>query len=52
MTALFRKSDGGSVLRYYEYDPDAVIEVTKNLKLYTVRESNLLTQAEIGRAHV
>lgn len=43
--ALFRKSDGGSVLRYYEYDPDAVIEVTKNLKLYTVRESNLLTQA-------
>lgn len=43
--ALFRKSEGGSVLKYYEYDADAVVKVTENLKLYTVRESNLLTQA-------
>ncbi len=43
--ALFHKSGGGSLLKKYEYDPDAVIEVTEELKLYTVYESTLLSQA-------
>lgn len=43
--ALFQKSGGGSLLKKYEYDPDAVIEVTEELKLYTVHESTLLSQA-------
>ena len=43
--ALFQKSGGGSLLKKYEYDPEAVIEVTEELKLYTVYESNLLNQA-------
>lgn len=43
--ALFQKSGGGSLLKKYEYDPDAVIEVTEELKLYTVYESTLLSQA-------
>lgn len=43
--ALFQKSGGGSLLKKYEYDPDAVIEVTEELKLYTVYESALLNQA-------
>lgn len=43
--ALFQKSGGGSLLKKYEYDPDAVIEITEELKVYTVYESNLLKQA-------
>ncbi len=43
--ALFQKSGGGFILRQYAYDPEAVIEITEELKLYTVYESNLLTQA-------
>ena len=43
--ALFQKSGGGSLLKKYEYDPDAVIEITDELKIYTVYESNLLNQA-------
>lgn len=43
--ALFRKSEGGSVLKKYVYDPEAVIAITDELKLYSVYESNLLTQA-------
>lgn len=34
-------------LRFYEYDPDAVSEVTQVLKLYTVYENSLLEQAAI-----
>lgn len=43
--ALFQKSGGGYALRKYAYDPDAVIEITQELKLYTVRENTLLNQA-------
>lgn len=43
--ALFQKSGGELKLNKYEYDPDAVIEVTERLKLYTVHESYLLNQA-------
>ncbi len=43
--ALFQKSGGGSLLKKYEYDPEAVIEITEELKLYSVYESNLLNQA-------
>lgn len=42
--ALFG-SDEGTKLMQYRYDPDAVIEITKTLKLYTVAESYLLQQA-------
>lgn len=41
---LFVTEDGQKLNRY-EYDPDAVSEVTTVLKLYTVRESSLLKQA-------
>ncbi|MCM1057428.1 MAG: extracellular solute-binding protein [Firmicutes bacterium] len=42
--ALFQ-ADGEQRLNCYEYDPDAVSEVTTELKLYTVHESSLLKQA-------
>lgn len=32
-------------LNFYQFDPDAVLEVTQTLKLYTVYESSLLKQA-------
>lgn len=38
-------TDDGQKLNRYEYDPDAVSEVTTVLKLYTVHESSLLRQA-------
>ncbi len=41
---LFETEDGQKLNRY-EYDPDAVSEVTTVLKLYTVHESSLLKQA-------
>ena len=44
--ALFT-TDEGQKLNRYEYDPDAVSEVTTVLKLYTVHESSLLKQAAI-----
>lgn len=44
---LFRESGGGARLNKYVYDPDAVIEVTERLKLYTVYESSLLQQAAV-----
>jgi len=43
--ALFQNSDGEVTLNLYEYDPEAIIEVTNTLKLYTVHESYLLSQA-------
>lgn len=42
--ALF-SAGGEQKLNYYQYDPDAVLEVTQVLKLYTVYESSLLKQA-------
>lgn len=42
--ALFQ-ADGEMKLNRYEYDPDAVSQVTQVLKLYTVFESSLLKQA-------
>lgn len=39
------QTDEGQKLNLYEYDPDAVSEVTTVLKLYTVYESSLLSQA-------
>ena len=42
--ALF-SADGEQKLNYYQYDPDAVSEVTQVLKLYTIHESSLLNQA-------
>lgn len=45
--ALYRESEGGGRLNRYVYDPDAVIEVTQELKLYTVYESSLLQQAAV-----
>lgn len=44
---LFRESGGGGKVNRYAYDPEAVIEVTENLKLYTVYESSLLQQAAV-----
>lgn len=38
-------TDDGMKLNCYEYDPDAVSQVTTVLKLYTVHESSLLKQA-------
>lgn len=43
--ALFQESGGGVKLNKYEYDPEAVITVTENLKLYTVYGNSLLEQA-------
>lgn len=45
--ALYRESGGGTKLNRYAYDPDAVIEVKEELKLYTVYESYLLQQAAV-----
>lgn len=42
--ALFQANEEQK-LNYYEYDPNAVSEVTQVLKLYTVYESSLLKQA-------
>lgn len=51
--ALFRQSEDKVILCQYEYDPDAVIEVTQRLTLYTVYESYLLKNAAAmyHRAH-
>lgn len=38
-------ANGEQKLNYYQYDPDAVSEVTQVLKLYTVYENSLLKQA-------
>ncbi len=43
--ALFQQDSGGVKLNKYEYDPEAVIEVKETLKLYTVHDSYLLSQA-------
>lgn len=45
--ALFRESGGGARLNRYAYDPDAVVEVKEELKLYTVFESPLLQHAAV-----
>ncbi len=47
------QANGEQKLNFYEYDPDAVSEVTQVLKLYTVYESSLLKQAAAmyHRAH-
>nr|WP_300676994.1 extracellular solute-binding protein [uncultured Acetatifactor sp.] len=45
--ALYRESEGGGKLNRYAYDPEAVIEVTQELKLYTVFDSSLLQQAAV-----
>ena len=45
--ALFQESGGGARLNRYTYDPDAVVEVKEELKLYTVYESPLLQQAAV-----
>lgn len=42
--ALFQDNDEQK-LNCYEYDPDAVSEITQEIKLYTVYESSLLKQA-------
>lgn len=42
--ALFG-SEGGTKVMQYRYDPDAVIEVTETLTMYSVTESFLLQQA-------
>lgn len=41
------QSDEEQKLNFYEYDPNAVSEVTQVLKLYTIFESSLLKQAAI-----
>ena len=43
--ALFQKEDGETMLKMYEYDPDAVSAVNVTLKLYAVEESSLLQNA-------
>lgn len=45
--ALFRESGGGARLNRYTYDPDAVVEIREELKLYTVYENSLLQQAAV-----
>lgn len=42
---LFHQEGGGDRLVRYGYDPDAVTEVTQELKLYTVWEDSMLQQA-------
>lgn len=42
--ALFQ-TDGGVILNWYEYDPEAVSEVKEVLRLYSVYENSLLKQA-------
>lgn len=50
---MFRTSGGGNVLRKYEYDPEAVTEVTERLRLYTVYDNSILKQAAVAyhKAH-
>lgn len=43
--AVFEHSDGTVKLKKYEFDPNAVSEVTETLKLYAVEESFLLQNA-------
>lgn len=43
--AAFQNDDGSFDIMEYAYDPDAVVEVTQELTLYTVSESFLLQQA-------
>lgn len=43
--ALFQQDNGAISLKKYQYDPDAVNEVTEILKLFTVEESFLLQNA-------
>ncbi len=45
--ALFGGEDGTARLLLYEYDPEAVSEVTQELTLYSVWENPLLTQAAV-----
>ena len=45
--ALFNQEGGGTRLLWYEYDPDAVTEVTERLTLYTVIENPMLKQAAV-----
>lgn len=45
---LFRQEDGAERLVRYEYAPDAVAEVTRELKIYTIWESSLLQQAAVS----
>lgn len=51
--ALFNHGDGSFSLNKYQYDPDAVSEVTEVLRLFTVEESFLLQNAAAlyHRAH-
>lgn len=44
---LFRGENDNGALMKYEYDPDAVIEVTETVTLFTVQESFLLQQAAV-----
>ena len=44
--ALFQTEEGQKLNRY-EYDPDAVSQVTEVLKVYTMYESSLLSQAAV-----
>lgn len=46
--AIFRTSEGGNVLRKYEFDPEAVIEVKETLRLYTVYDNSILKQAAVS----
>lgn len=43
--AVFAQDDGTAKLKKYEYDPNAVTEVTETLKLYAVEENFLLQNA-------
>lgn len=43
--AVFQYEDGTVKLKKYEFDPEAVTEVTETLKLYAVEESYLLQNA-------
>lgn len=51
--AVFQSSAGGSILKKYEYDPEAVTEVKERLKLYTVYDNSILKQAAVAyhKAH-
>lgn len=43
--AVFQQEDGTVKLKKYEFDPEAVTEITETLKLYAVEESYLLQNA-------
>lgn len=45
--ALFQESGGGVRLNRYAYDPEAVVEIKEELRLYTVYESPVLQQAAV-----